>query len=91
MNSDRERTVQDVLDTFNEEQQKVVHFMIGKAVEEALANKKNHQERIFWITDSEWTLEPVTEHLKNGWRVKTITTPVRDSICVRSIVVLEKD
>lgn len=36
-----ERTVQDVLDTFNDEQKKVLEFIVGKAIEDAQNKKSN--------------------------------------------------
>lgn len=36
-----ERTVQDVLDTFNDEQKKVLEFIVGKAIEDAQNGKSN--------------------------------------------------
>ena len=36
-----ERTVQDVLDTFNDEQRKVLEFIVGKAIEDAQNGKSN--------------------------------------------------
>lgn len=36
-----ERTVQDVLDTFNDEQKKVLEFIVGKAIEDAQNEKSN--------------------------------------------------
>ena len=43
-NAGKEKTVQDVFDTLNDEQKELVYALVGKAVEDALADKEGGEE-----------------------------------------------